>query len=488
MRRIPGDTLEINRKERAQTPALEIENRTPDLRICDFEEVRIPFTHEQAMYEASRCIECPDPAACVRACPVHNDIPSAMWLISQGEFIEAAKIYHETSSLPDICGRVCPHEKLCEGSCVMGKHGEPVATGALEAFVIDYEREHGGRKVSVPEWNGQKVALVGAGPSGLSCAEQLAKFGYKVTIFDTKPLPGGLLLYGIPNFKLDKNVVTERIDEILSLGIEFVGNTFIGKDKNIDDLFAEGYDAVYVAVGTWIDAPMDIPGEDLPGVYKGTEYLIRNNVCTDFFPKDLDPETITGKKIVVIGGGDTASDCLRTAVRMEAEKVTCLYRRTEKEMPGSTKDRYLAKEEGADYQFLTQPVKFIANEEGNLSAVECIRMELGEPDASGRRRPVPVEDSNFIVEADLAILALGYWPDETIGKTTPDLETHKWGLIVADKLTLATSREGIFAGGDAVTGPDLVVTAMHAGRIAAQSIHEYLMEKRGVTNEAASPN
>jgi glutamate synthase (NADPH/NADH) small chain len=469
MRRIPGDTLEINRKERAQTPSLELEDRLPDLRICDFEEVRIPFTNEQAMYEASRCIECPDPAACVRACPVHNDIPSAMWLISQGEFLSSAKIYHETSSLPDICGRVCPHEKLCEGSCVMGKHGEPVATGALEAFVIDYEREHGKNTPTLPDWNGKKVA----------------KKGYKVTIYDAKPLPGGLLLYGIPNFKLDKNVVTERIDEILSLGIDYVGDTFIGKDKNIDDLFSEGYEAVYVAVGTWIDAPMDIPGEDLPGVYKGTEYLIRNNVCTDFFPKDLDPDNITGKKIVVIGGGDTASDCLRTAVRMEAESVTCLYRRTEKEMPGSTKDRKLAKEEGADYQFLTQPVKFIANEEGNLAAVECIRMELGEPDASGRRRPVPIEDSNFVVEADIAVLALGYWPDETIGKSTPDLETHKWGLIVADKETLATSREGVFAGGDAVTGPDLVVTAMRAGRIAANSIHEYLMEKSGVSSQAA---
>ena len=318
------------------------------------------------MYEASRCIECPDPAACVRACPVNNDIPSAMWLISQGEFLEAAKIYHETSSLPDICGRVCPHDKLCEGSCVQGKHDDPVATGALEAFVIDYERKHGQKDFSVPEPVGQKVAIIGSGPSGLSAAEQLMKRGYKVTIFDSKPQMGGLLLYGIPNFKLDKNVVYDRIEEICYLGLDFVGDTLIGKDKSVDDLFAEGFDAVYLAVGTWVDAPMDIPGENLPGVYKGTEYLIRNNVCDDLFPKDLDPTTITGKKIVVIGGGDTASDCLRTAVRMEANEVTCLYRRTEHEMPGSSKDRKLAKEEGANYQFLTQPVKFIANEEGNL--------------------------------------------------------------------------------------------------------------------------
>jgi glutamate synthase (NADPH/NADH) small chain len=469
---IPGDTLEINRKERAQTPSLEIEDRLPTLRICDFEEVRIPFTPEQAMYEASRCIECPDPAACVRACPVNNDIPSAMWLISQGEFLEAAKIYRKTSSLPEICGRVCPHDKLCQGSCVQGKHGEPVATGMLEAFVIDYERQHGEIDMSVPEWNGKKVAIVGSGPSGLAAAEQLAKRGYKVTMFEAKPQPGGLLLYGIPNFKLDKDVVFDRIEEILSLGVEFVGSTFIGKDKNIDDLFEEGYEAVYVAVGTWIDAPMDIPGENLPGVYKGTEYLIRNNVCEDLFPDEVRPDTVIGNKIVVIGGGDTASDCLRTAVRMEAEEVTCVYRRSELEMPGSSKDRKLAKEEGADYQFLTQPVKFIAGDDGNLAQIECIRMELGEPDKSGRRRPVPIEGSNFIIDADVAVLALGYWPDETIGKSTPDLETYKWGLIQVND-EQATSRPGVFAGGDAATGPDLVVTAMDAGRRAAASIDAY---------------
>ena len=305
------------------------------------------------------------------------------------------------------------------------------------------------------------------------------KRGYKVTVFESKPQPGGLLLYGIPNFKLDKNVVLDRIEEICSMGMDFVPDTMIGEEKSIEDLFNEGYEAVYVAVGTWVDAPMDIPGENLPGVYKGTEYLIRNNVCDELFPKDLDPNTITGKKIVVIGGGDTASDCLRTAVRMEAEEVTCLYRRTEAEMPGSAKDRKLAKEEGANYQFLTQPVKFIANEEGNLAAVECIQMELGEPDASGRRRPVAVEGSNFVVEADIAVLALGYWPDETIGKSAPDIETHKWGLIVADRETLATSKAGVFAGGDAVTGPDLVVTAMRAGRRAAESIDVYLKEKNG---------
>lgn len=477
MRRIPGDTLEIDRKERAHRPSMELVNRLPTLRVCDFEEVQLPLTPEQAMYEASRCIECPDPAGCVRSCPVHNDIPSAMWLISQGEFVEAAKIYLDNSSLPDICGRVCPHDKLCQLSCVQSKHDDPVATGALEAFVIDYARKNGGIWTDIPEPNGKKVAVVGSGPSGLSCAEQLAKKGYKVTIYDAKPQPGGLLLYGIPNFKLDKNVVFDRIEAILSLGVEFVGNTFVGKDITLDEIMENGYDAAYVAVGTWVDAPMEIPGEDLPGVYAGTEYLIRNNVCEELLPKELDNEQITGKKIVVIGGGDTAADCLRTAVRLESSEVTCLYRRTENEMPGSSKDRKLAREEGANFQFLTQPVRFIAGDDGRLAAVECVRMELGEPDNSGRRRPVAVEGSEFTVEADTAILALGYWPDETIGKSTPGLETHKWGLIVIDEETGMTTREGVFAGGDAVTGPDLVVTAMKAGRKAAASIDEYIMEK-----------
>lgn len=475
MRRIPGDTLEIDRKERAQRPSMELVNRLPTLRVCDFEEVLIPLTPEQAMYEASRCIECPDPAACVRACPVHNDIPSAMWLISQGEFYEAAKIYLEGSSLPDICGRVCPHDSLCQASCVQSKHDDPVATGALEAFVIDYVRKNGGLpKPETKELNGKKVAVVGAGPSGLSCAEQLTKKGYSVTIYDAKPQPGGLLLYGIPNFKLDKNVVFDRIEDILSLGVEFVGNTIVGKDITLDEILEQGFDAAYVAVGTWVDAPMEIPGEDLPGVYKGTEYLIRNNVCEELLPKDMEEKQIEGEKIVVIGGGDTAADCLRTAVRLETSEVTCLYRRTENEMPGSAKDRKLAREEGASFEFLTQPVRFIGGDDGHLAAVECVRMELGEPDSSGRRRPVAVEGSEFTIEADTAILALGYWPDETIGKSTPGLETHKWGLIVTNKETGMTTRDGIFAGGDAVTGPDLVVTAMVAGREAAAAIDAYL--------------
>jgi len=474
MRAISGDYLAIDRKARARMPSLDQATRPVTERLCDFEDVVIPLTPEQAMLEASRCIQCPDPAPCTQACPAHNDIPSAMWLIEQGEFLKAAKLYRRTSSMPEICGRVCPHEQLCQGSCSHLKSFEPVMTGPLEAFVTDYERCTTGVDIPVGHPTGKRVAIVGAGPAGLSCAEQLIQRGYKVTIFESKPAEGGLLTYGIPNFKLPKIVVFNWIDDLKRAGAEFVFNTYIGKDKTIDNLFSEGYEAVFVGIGTEIDAPMEVPGEDLPGVYKATEFLARCNVDLKLLPPEMRSRPDIGRRVVVIGGGDTASDCLRSALRLNAEDVTCLYRRTEKEMPGGRHDRELAREEGAQYQFLTQPVRFIAGEDGRLAQVECIRMVLGEPDAKGRRRPVPVESSNFIVEADTAVLALGYWPDPIIGETTPGLETRNYGLIVIDKATGATTRPGVFAGGDGVTGPDLVVTAMVAGRKAAAGIDTYL--------------
>jgi len=474
---IPSEFLAIDRKARAISPCDEISLRPAEERVRDFDDVIIPMGAECAQIAASRCIHCPDPAGCVVACPTHNDIPSAMWLIEQGDFLGAARLYQETSSLPEICSRVCPHDALCQGACVMVKNGDPVLTGYLESFVMDFAREMGLMAIPVGKPTGKRVAIIGAGPSGLGCAEQLVRKGHSVTIFEAKPEAGGLLVYGIPNFKLSKNVVHNRIKDLQEAGVEFVFNTYIGKDKTIEGLFEEGYAAVFIGVGTQVDAPLKIEGANLSGVYPATAFLIRTNVREHYLPKDMPPLRTVGNKVVVIGGGDTASDALRSALRLGAKEVTCLYRRTEREMPGGKKDRQLAREEGARYQFLTQPIRFLPNDDGQLAAVECLRMELGEPDESGRRRPVPVEGSNFIVECDTAVLALGYWPDPTIGKTTPDLETHNYGLIVTDPETGATTRPGVYAGGDAVTGPDLVVTAMYAGRKAAASIDRYLSGK-----------
>ena len=475
MQSIPGGELAIDRRVRVNRLVLEPEARCADERVCDFEPTFVGLTAEQAREAASCCIHCPDPALCYLACPVNNDIPSAMWLIEQGDFVGAAKIYRQTSSLPEICGRVCPHESLCMGSCIRNKQDDPVLTGQLEAFVTDYERQHGGVKIRVGPSTGQRVAIVGSGPSGLACAEVLLQQGHQVTVFEKQAKLGGLLLYGIPNFKLPKSVVQDRINDFIEAGVEFRPEVKIGSDFTVDDLLHEGFDAVYLAVGSNVDAQLEVPGIDLPGVYQASEFLVQANLATLAGSGDKHAMNLCkGKHVAVIGGGDTASDCLRTAARMGAASVTCLYRRTEAEMPGSKKDRKLAEEEGAKFQFLAQPIGFKAGADGNVAAVECLACRLGPPDSSGRRRPEPIEGSNFDSPADMVILAVGYWPDPAIGDTTPGLGTHKYGLITTDPETGATTRPGIFAGGDAVTGPDLVVTAMRAGRRAGEAIDAYL--------------
>lgn len=473
---LPRDFSGVDRRKRMQIKSYGIPLRPAEERVRDFDEAIIRVDEDWAEHEASRCIHCSDPAPCQKACPAGNDISYAMWLIEHGQFLEAASVYRQTSSLPEVCGRVCPQEKLCEGACVRGRKGEPpVPTGVLEAFATHYERRKIGVTIPVGKFTGKKVAIIGAGPAGLACAEQLVRKGHWVTIFDARPAPGGLLTYGIPNFKLPKQVIFDIWNDMLRAGVTFVGNTYVGPTITVDKLFAGGYNAIFLGIGVSVDSSMGVPGEDLPGIYKATDFLIRANVDMDLLPHELCARPEVGDKVVVIGGGDTGSDCLRTALRLGAKEVICLYRRSEAEMPGGYKDRKMAIEEGAQYQFLTTPVRFIPGADGRMAQVECVRTELGEPDASGRRKFSVVEGSNFIIDADTAVIAVGYKPDPVIGSTTPGIQTHDHsGLLLADQHTGSTHRRGVFGGGDFVTGPDLVVTAMVAGRKAAAAIDRYL--------------
>ncbi len=468
------DFSSVDRKVRMKIESRGLPLRSAAERVKDFDEVIIRLDEEWAKHEASRCIHCPDPAPCQKACLAGNDISYALWLIENGQFMEAANVYRQTSSLPEICGSICPQDRLCEGACVRGKKGQPVLTGALEAFTTQFERRKGGVNIPVGSSTGKKVAIIGAGPAGLSCAEQLVREGHGVTIFDAWPSPGGLLNYGIPNFKLSKEIVFDIWEDLFQAGVNFVGDTYIGPKITVDKLLQEGYDAVFVGVGTTIDTTLNVPGIDLPGIYKATDFLVRSNVDMDLLPQEMRHRPEIGDKVIVIGGGDTGADCLRTALRLGAKESICIYRRTEAEMPGGYKDRKMAIEEGAQYHFLTQPIRFIAGEDGHLSQIECVRTQLGDPDESGRRSFSIIGGSNFLLDADTAILAIGYKPDPIIADTTPGLTTQKNGLLIADPETGATSREGIFTGGDIVTGPNLVVTAMLAGRKAAAAIDRYL--------------
>lgn len=449
--------------------------RDPTERLGDFCEVVLPFTLEQARYEASRCLNCKAPAECAKACPVDNDIPTAMWYIAQGAIVEASRVFKRTNSFPEICGRICPHEKLCEHACLLNRKSVPTAIGALEAFAADYEREHGVVETPCGLPTGRRVAVVGGGPSGLACAERLMRAGHAITVFEMRPVPGGLMVYGIPGFKLESRYVFERMCDLARSGVRFETGVRIGRDRTLDDLFTDGFDAVYIAVGAGIDAPLSTAGEDLPGVYKATEFLIGANVAPENLPEGITAAPQVDGRVVVIGGGDTASDCLRTALRLGAEEVICVYRRTEAQMPGASKDRELAREEGARFEFLTQPLSFIAGPDGKLAAIECVRMKLGKPDESGRRRPIPVEGSNFVIETNTVVKALGYQPDPAVTEMAPHIKTHRYGLLIVDHDSGATSHPGVFAGGDAVLGADLVVRAMADGHKAAAGIHAYLM-------------
>jgi glutamate synthase (NADPH/NADH) small chain len=478
---------EVNRKERLALPEQETPKQDPAERCGNFAEVYLPFDEESAKAAAARCIQCPK-AVCIRACPLHNDIPLALWQLEHGDFESAARVFRLTSNFSEICGRVCPQIVLCEGACIYNKKGKaPVPVGRLEAFVADYLKSHEGWSLEKDPPTGHRAAVVGAGPAGLTVAELLAKRGHEVVVYDLWPAGGGVMRYGIPKFKMDHDLITEKVKYLEELGVQFQFNTKIGEDITVDDLLEQGSETVFLGVGAGVAAEFKVPGVDLRGIYDATPFLIRANVEEDLKPEGLKDLPEVGGRVAIIGGGDTAMDCARTCVRLGAGEVTVVYRRTEAQMPGNEKDRTLAKEEGVRFEWLTQPLRFDGDEAGRVVSMQCQLMELGEPDESGRRRPLPVDGSEFTVPVDTVVLALGYWPDPLVGETTPGLETHDWGLVSIDESTGRSSRENVFAGGDDVNGPDLVVTAVAQARIAAQAMHQHMMRDSEPKPEAGEP-
>ena len=456
-------------------PRVPVREQDPKVRATNFEEVCYGYDSEEAMLEASRCLNCKNPR-CVGACPVSVKIPQFIQQVAAGDFAAAASIIAEDSSLPAVCGRVCPQETQCEGSCILGVKGESVAIGKLERFVADWSRDNGGVKPVVAQSNGHKVAVIGSGPAGLACASDLAKLGYDVTVFEALHRPGGVLEYGIPEFRLPKDkVVAAEIASVRALGVKIETNVIAGRTVTIDSLLDdEGFDAVFVGSGAGLPRFMNIPGEHFNGVFSANEFLTRNNLMKAY-RSDYDTPIHAGKKVVVVGGGNVAMDAARTALRLGAE-TTIVYRRTEKELPARVEEVHHAKEEGIQFAMLTNPVEVIGDEKGWVKAVKCIRMELGEPDESGRRSPVEIPGSEFEIETDTVIMSLGTSPNPLIAKTTAGLQTTRRGCLVADE-NGATTRPGVFAGGDAVTGAATVILAMGAGRKAATAIHEYIQNK-----------
>lgn len=451
----------------------EMPSQAPDVRNKNFLEVALGYTAEQAVDEAKRCLNCKN-KPCVGGCPVKIYIPEFIAKVAEGKFEEAYKIISKSSSLPAVCGRVCPQESQCEQKCVRGIKGEPVAIGRLERFVADWHNENAKEKAVAPESNGHKVAVVGSGPSGLACAGDLAKKGYEVTVFEALHTPGGVLVYGIPEFRLPKDIVKKEIETLKELGVKIETNVIIGKTISVDALMSEyDFESVFIGSGAGLPRFMNIPGENLNGVYSANEFLTRVNLMKAYKPDSATPIQ-HGKKVVVVGGGNVAMDAARSAKRLGAD-VTVVYRRTEAELPARHEEVEHAKEEQIEFKLLTNPVEVKGND-GWVSGIICQRMELSEPDESGRARPVAVEGSEFEIEADCVIMAIGTSPNPLIKSTTEGLETQKWGGIVADENGL-TSREGIYAGGDAVTGAATVILAMGAGKTAAAAIDEYIMNK-----------
>jgi len=449
----------------------------PHVRRRNFEEVALGYTEEQAVREAQRCLSCKK-KPCVSGCPVEIDIPEFVRLIAERKFQEAIDKIREKNSLPAICGRVCPQEDQCEKMCILGKKWEPLAIGRLERFVADYEMRRGEIKIpELPPPTGKKVAVVGSGPAGLTLAGDLAKMGHHVTIFEALHAPGGVLVYGIPEFRLPKEIVRREVEYIEKLGVKVVTNFVVGKTRTIEELLKDGFDAVFIGTGAGLPYFMNIPGENLNGVYSANEFLTRSNLMKAYLFPEYDTPIKVGKRVAVVGGGNVAMDSVRTAIRLGGEEVYCIYRRSRAEMPAREEEIENALEEGMILRELTNPVRIIGDDEGWVREIECIRMKLGEPDSSGRRRPVPIEGSEFRIPVDVVVIAIGQGPNPLIPSTTPGLKTTKWGNIVADEESGATSIEGVYAGGDIVTGAATVILAMGAGRKAARAIDEYLRSK-----------
>jgi glutamate synthase (NADPH/NADH) small chain len=464
----------VTNAEKLKIPRQKMPGQDPKERIKNFKEVPFGYTPEMAVTEAKRCLQCKK-ALCMGGCPVEVDIPAFVRMIAGGDFIGAAKELKKDNSLPAICGRVCPQEDQCEKVCVLAKKYQPVAIGNLERFAADYERKQG--EVEIPEIappTGKKVAIVGAGPAGLTVAGDLVKLGHQVTIFEALHKAGGVLVYGIPEFRLPKAIVQAEVDFLIKLGVEVKTSQVIGKLHTIDELFEQGYHAIFIGTGAGLPNFMNIPGENLNGIYSANEYLTRSNLMKAYDFPEYDTPIFSGKNVAVLGGGNTAMDSVRTALRLGAENGYIVYRRSKTEMPARIEEIHHAEEEGVEFHFLTTPLKYMGNEYGWVTGMECLRMELGEPDASGRRRPVPVEGSNFIMEVDTVVVAIGNSSNPLVPQTTTGLEVNKWGNIIADPETGQTSRKGVWAGGDIVTGGATVILAAGAGKKAARDIDKYL--------------
>ena len=461
-------------KERMKLPRQPMGEQPPLERVRNFYEVPLGYTPEQAMAEAKRCIQCKKPL-CVGGCPVNIDIPWFIQYIAEGKFLEAAHKLKETNGLPAVCGRVCPQEDQCEKVCIIGKKAEPVSIGRLERFASDYERSHGEMIIpEIPKWTGKRVAIVGGGPAGLTVAGDLIKKGHKVTIFEALHMAGGVLVYGIPEFRLPKKIVAAEVDYLRRMGVEIRLNSVVGKLDTVDELLADGYDAVFIGTGAGLPNFMGIPGENLIGVYSANEYLTRVNLMKAYQFPEFDTPVITGDKVAVFGAGNTAMDAARTALRLCPEEVAIVYRRSREEMPARIEEVHHGEEEGLVFRLLTNPKRFIGDKEGRLKAVECVKMELGEPDESGRRRPIEIKGSEFCMDVDVAIISIGNDPNPLVQQTTPDIKVSKWGNITIDSDTGKTSKKGVFSGGDIVRGGATVILAMGDGRRAADSMHEFI--------------